>query len=282
MPFFVFTFVLPPSPRITTGMTGMVLPSGSIGCSVLGFLFQFEEVMTLCLILRIAQHPYHFLLKKVDCSQWVNCTYMAGNRQILTYMHLYRNTTYIHPHMDIFISYIPNQKKKCYNRPQQYFNRTLLFCVVGATVICTPLAVLPDSFGRTGALCWLRSVPMQFYWFFSLVLLTWAIALTIQIRVARVADHRYLSRLDTVYHGEFFRSITRGLIIHFLVLSFVLIYSYIFRIASRLYLWIHGRENLALSFLEIFAIAVRRPPFCMSIHELEDSLIGYTYTYTHP
>jgi hypothetical protein len=45
--------------------------------------------------------------------------------------------------------------------------------------------------------------------------------------------------------------------VHFSTLAFVVIYSYIFRLASRLYLLVHGRPSLVLEVLEIFSIAFR-------------------------
>jgi len=67
------------------------------------------------------------------------------------------------------------------------------------------------------------------------------------------------SRLPTVYHGEFFRRVARGLELHFSFLAFVGVYPYAFRIASRAYLWQHGKQHPVLAFLEYLTIAFRGP-----------------------
>ena len=126
-----------------TLLVGLFIRTDSVGCRILGFIYQYEEVMTLGLIIRFTYHPFSFLLKKEDMTH-----------------------------------------------TKQYFNRSVIFCVVMATLVCVPLAAVSD-FGRTGTLCWMRSVPVQFYAFFSLVILTWIISLTIIFRIARVARHRY-------------------------------------------------------------------------------------------
>lgn len=116
-----------------------------------------------------------------------------------------------------------------------------------------------SSFGPSYSLCWLTSVPMQFYAFFIPVMICLAFTITILVRLARVAHHRYASRLPTVYHGDFFRRIARGLELHFSFLAFVGVYPYAFRIASRAYIWRHGRQQPILAFLEYFTIAFRGP-----------------------
>ncbi len=70
---------------------------------------------------------------------------------------------------------------------------------------------------------------------------------------------RMHSRLPTVYHGEFFRRVARGLELHFSFLAFVGVYPYVFRIASRAYLWQHGKQHPVLAFLEYLTIAFRGP-----------------------
>jgi len=193
-------------------LAGLLVAGDSMGCKVLGFLYQFEEVCTLVLLIRIAQHPFHFLLNKEDMT----------------------HTT-------------------------QYFTRSVIATLVGATVVCVPLAALSD-FGRTGTLCWLKSVPTQFYAFFSLVLIMWIICLSVIFRIARVTRHRYAGRLHTVYHGNFFRRLTDGMVVHLVFMAVaVVLYSYVFRLASRAYIWKFGRESAVLSFMEMMTIAFRGP-----------------------
>ena len=38
-------------------------------CKALGVLYQIEECMTLVLILRMAQHPFLFMLKREDMNE---------------------------------------------------------------------------------------------------------------------------------------------------------------------------------------------------------------------
>lgn len=110
---------------------------------MVGFCYQFEEVCTLILIIRMVEHPYHSMLKKEDCSH-----------------------------------------------TRLYYNRSVMIGILVASLVCIPLAAV-GAYGHTGgALCWLKDVKVQFYAFFSLVLLCWAITLSIQIRIARVVEHR--------------------------------------------------------------------------------------------
>lgn len=62
-----------------------------------------------------------------------------------------------------------------------------------------------------------------------------------------------------MYHGAFFEHVARGLELHFSFLAFVGVYPYVFRIASRAYLWQHGRQQPVLAFLEYTSIAFRGP-----------------------
>ena len=204
---------------------GLLVPGDSAGCKALGFMYQFEEIMTLVLIIRIAQHPFHFMLKKEDMTH-----------------------------------------------TEQYFKRSVAACLVVATLVCVPLVAVSD-FGRSGALCWMVSVPMQFYAFFSFVLAAWVIAVSICFRVARVTQHRYAGRVRTVYHGNFFARITEGMVWNMFNLVFgVVIYGYVFRLASRTFLWVNGYENAALSFLEMFTIAFRGPVDAM-VYSPKDWLV---------
>jgi hypothetical protein len=76
------------------------------------------------------------------------------------------------------------------HRTRQYFNHTLAFCAGGALLICAPLAAF-SSFGHSYSLCWLTSVPMQFYAFFIPAMLCLLFTVSILFRLARVAHHRY-------------------------------------------------------------------------------------------
>eukprot|EP00624_Nannochloropsis_granulata_P005895 evm.model.NODE_41967_length_32096_cov_22.644348.1 len=193
-------------------LTGLLVSGDSVGCKVLGFLYQFEEVCTLVLLVRFAQHPFQFLLKKEDMTH-----------------------------------------------TNRYFMRSVFAALVVATVVCVPIAALSE-FGRSGTLCWLASVPMQFYSFFSLVFLMWFICLSVIFRVARVTRHRYAGRLLTVYHGNFFRRLTDGMVVHLVIIAVVVvIYGYVFRVASRAFIWRFGRESVVLSFMEMMTIAFRGP-----------------------
>lgn len=100
---------------------------------------------------------------------------------------------------------------------------------------------------------------MQFFAFFIPVMACLAFTITILTRLALVAHHRYASRLPTVYHGDFFLALARGLKLHFSFLAFVGVYPYVFRIASRAYIWRYGRQQPVLAFLEYFTIAFRGP-----------------------
>lgn len=40
-------------------------------CKVLGFLYQLEECITLGIIIRMAQHPFFFMLKREDMNEYV-------------------------------------------------------------------------------------------------------------------------------------------------------------------------------------------------------------------
>lgn len=84
----------------------------------------------------------------------------------------------------------PHQSCVC-NSTRQYFNQTILLSIAGGLLISVPLAAL-SSFGHSYSLCWLTSVPMQFYAFFVPAMVCLIFTVSILVRLARVANHRYV------------------------------------------------------------------------------------------
>jgi len=50
---------------------GLSVPPKGMVCKAMGVLYQFEEVMTLGIIIRMAQHPFYFMLKREDMNECV-------------------------------------------------------------------------------------------------------------------------------------------------------------------------------------------------------------------
>jgi hypothetical protein len=48
---------------------GMLVDPASLGCGVVGLFYQFEEIASLILMMRIAFHPYKYLILKDNCVQ---------------------------------------------------------------------------------------------------------------------------------------------------------------------------------------------------------------------
>lgn len=47
---------------------GLFVHDSGNACKAIGFLYQFEETCTLILILRIAMHPFKFMVQKEDMN----------------------------------------------------------------------------------------------------------------------------------------------------------------------------------------------------------------------
>lgn len=50
---------------------GLSVPPNGMVCKVMGVLYQLEECMTLGIIIRMAQHPFKFMLKREDMNEYV-------------------------------------------------------------------------------------------------------------------------------------------------------------------------------------------------------------------
>ncbi|TFJ88509.1 hypothetical protein NSK_000083 [Nannochloropsis salina CCMP1776] len=150
-------------------------------------------------------------------------------------------------------------RKRDMTDTKEYFNRSILVCVLVSSFVCIPLAASRE-FGRSGSLCWLTSVSTQFYAFFTLVFFTWIVSMIVIVRLARVTQHRHAVRLLTVYHGNFFRRLSDGMVTRLVFIGVaVILYGYVFRVLARAYIWRNGAESPFLSGMEMLTIAFRGP-----------------------